>query len=94
MALSLSYVKLFNCFTCRQSSVAYVPQQAWIQNNTVRGNILFGKAFDEGFYQQVVSACALQPDLEIMPAGDNTEIGEKVFVNCCLLALGFFNYLT
>ncbi|XP_035826503.1 multidrug resistance-associated protein 1 [Aplysia californica] len=59
------------------SSVAYVPQSAWIQNNTLRGNILFGKRFDSSFYRSVVKACALQPDLDIMAAGDQTEIGEK-----------------
>ncbi|CAL1542109.1 unnamed protein product [Lymnaea stagnalis] len=59
------------------SSVAYVPQQAWIQNNTVRENILFGRPYDRQFFQQVISACALLPDLDMMPAGDQTEIGEK-----------------
>ena len=58
-------------------SVAYVPQLAWIQNDTVRNNILFGSRYSEDFYQQVISSCALKPDLEIMPAGDKTEIGEK-----------------
>lgn len=55
-----------------------MPQQAWIQNSTVKGNIIFGKTFDSELYQQVVSACALQADLDMMPAGDSTEIGEKV----------------
>jgi ABC-type multidrug transport system fused ATPase/permease subunit len=59
------------------SSVAYVPQQAWIQNNTVKENILFGQGFNEDHYNEVVRACALQPDLDMMPAGDSTEIGEK-----------------
>eukprot|EP00123_Amoebidium_parasiticum_P018424 comp24199_c0_seq1/m.44437 comp24199_c0_seq1/g.44437 ORF comp24199_c0_seq1/g.44437 comp24199_c0_seq1/m.44437 type:complete len:1466 (-) comp24199_c0_seq1:528-4925(-) len=56
---------------------AYVAQQAWIQNATVRDNILFGRAYEERRYRQVVEACALQPDLAILPAGDMTEIGEK-----------------
>uniref|UniRef100_A0AAQ4P7R6 Multidrug resistance-associated protein 1 n=1 Tax=Gasterosteus aculeatus aculeatus TaxID=481459 RepID=A0AAQ4P7R6_GASAC len=58
-------------------SVAYVPQQAWIQNATLRENIMFGQESREAWYQRVVEACALQPDLEILPAGDETEIGEK-----------------
>jgi len=58
-------------------SVAYVPQQAWILNTTLRNNILFGKEYNEGFYNQVLTACALKPDIEILPAGDQTEIGEK-----------------
>ena len=61
-----------------QGSVAYVSQQAWIQNASVRQNILFGKPFDEERYDTVLSACALLPDLEVLPAGDETEIGEKV----------------
>ncbi|XP_064001683.1 ATP-binding cassette sub-family C member 2 [Pogoniulus pusillus] len=60
-----------------QGSLAYVPQQAWIQNATLRDNILFGSELDEKRYQQVIKACALLPDLELLPAGDQTEIGEK-----------------
>ncbi|XP_059169113.1 multidrug resistance-associated protein 1-like [Physella acuta] len=59
------------------SSLAYVPQQAWIQNATVRDNITFGQEFDPTFYTTVIAACALNQDLEILPAGDLTEIGEK-----------------
>jgi ATP-binding cassette subfamily C (CFTR/MRP) protein 1 len=57
--------------------VSYVAQQAWIQNLTVKKNILFGKAFDKSWYRKVVKACALKPDMQILPAGDKTEIGEK-----------------
>ncbi|KAJ1726216.1 hypothetical protein LPJ61_005341, partial [Coemansia biformis] len=56
---------------------AMVPQQAWIMNATLRNNILFGSRFDQEFYDRVVSACALGPDMEMLPAGDQTEIGEK-----------------
>uniref|UniRef100_A0A8C4EG28 Multidrug resistance-associated protein 1 n=1 Tax=Dicentrarchus labrax TaxID=13489 RepID=A0A8C4EG28_DICLA len=57
--------------------VAYVPQQAWIQNSTLKENIMFGQERRDSWYQCVVDACALRPDLEILPAGDETEIGEK-----------------
>uniref|UniRef100_A0A8C3KKR0 Canalicular multispecific organic anion transporter 1 n=1 Tax=Calidris pygmaea TaxID=425635 RepID=A0A8C3KKR0_9CHAR len=60
-----------------QGSLAYVPQQAWIQNATLKDNILFGSELDEARYQQVIKACALLPDLALLPAGDQTEIGEK-----------------
>ncbi|XP_017659517.1 PREDICTED: canalicular multispecific organic anion transporter 1 [Lepidothrix coronata] len=60
-----------------QGSLAYVPQQAWIQNATLKDNILFGSELDEARYQQVLKACALLPDLKLLPAGDQTEIGEK-----------------
>ncbi|XP_056608084.1 multidrug resistance-associated protein 1 [Triplophysa dalaica] len=60
-----------------QGSVAYVPQQAWIQNATLKDNILFGRERIHNWYQNVLEACALLPDLEILPARDATEIGEK-----------------
>ncbi|VDO37669.1 unnamed protein product [Haemonchus placei] len=60
-----------------RGKVAYVPQQPWIQNMTVRDNILFGKPFDKRKYNQVLSACALKPDLKVLANGDLTEIGEK-----------------
>lgn len=60
-----------------KGSVAYVPQQAWIQNDSLRENILFGRPLQEHCYKVVMEACALLPDLEILPSGDLTEIGEK-----------------
>uniref|UniRef100_A0A8B9REZ4 ATP-binding cassette, sub-family C (CFTR/MRP), member 3 n=1 Tax=Astyanax mexicanus TaxID=7994 RepID=A0A8B9REZ4_ASTMX len=60
-----------------RGSVAYVPQQAWIQNATLRDNILFGRPYVEQKYRCVLEACALTPDLEVLPGGDLTEIGEK-----------------
>ncbi|CAL1536758.1 unnamed protein product [Lymnaea stagnalis] len=61
----------------RKGAVAYVPQQAWIQNATVQDNITFGKTFKERKYKMVVSACELERDFTILTAGDQTEIGEK-----------------
>lgn len=65
---------------CRslQGSLAFVPQQAWIQNATLRDNILFGSPHEEDRFQDVIKDCALGPDLELLPGGDLTEIGEKV----------------
>ncbi|XP_004749563.1 ATP-binding cassette sub-family C member 2 isoform X1 [Mustela putorius furo] len=60
-----------------KGTVAYVPQQAWIQNGTIKDNILFGSEFDEKRYQQILEACALLQDLEVLPGGDLAEIGEK-----------------
>lgn len=68
---------LYTNVSC-QGSVAYVPQQAWIQNATVQDNITFGREKLKTWYQRVLEACALLPDLDILPAGDATEIGEKV----------------
>lgn len=60
-----------------QGTVAYVPQQAWILNATVEDNILFGMKMDRTRYNTVLETCTLLPDLTILPAGDQTEIGEK-----------------
>ena len=55
-----------------------MPQQAWIQNASLKDNIVFGKVWNKYHYNRTISGCALEPDLKILPAGDMTEIGEKV----------------
>lgn len=57
--------------------IAYVSQQAWIQNATLQDNILFGKELNRPLYKKIIEACALKPDFDMLPAGDQTEIGEK-----------------
>ncbi|KIW72031.1 hypothetical protein PV04_00255 [Phialophora macrospora] len=59
------------------SSRAFCPQYAWIQNATLKENIIFGKPYKSKWYKEVIKACALEPDLQILPAGDQTEIGER-----------------
>lgn len=56
---------------------AFCPQYAWIQNATVKENIIFGKEFDKKWYNEVVDACALRADFEMLPHADQTEIGER-----------------
>ncbi|KAK2533375.1 Abcc6 [Columba guinea] len=68
--------KTDGCMSMKDTT-AYVPQQAWIQNASVEDNILFGKEMDETWFNRVIDACALQPDLESFPAGRKSEIGEK-----------------
>ncbi|RKP08930.1 P-loop containing nucleoside triphosphate hydrolase protein, partial [Thamnocephalis sphaerospora] len=58
-------------------NIAYVAQQAWLRNVSIRDNILFGQTYDEDRYRRVLHACALERDLEILDAGDRTQIGEK-----------------
>lgn len=58
-------------------SVAYVPQLAWIQNDTLSNNILFSEEYLPRKYSRIKDVCALQPDIDILPHGDRTEIGEK-----------------
>ena len=55
--------------------VAYVPQNPWCQNMSLRDSILFGSAFDEDRYDAVIHACALELDLQILADGDQTKAG-------------------
>lgn len=56
---------------------AYVAQQAWLVNASIKDNILFSAPFDERRYRDVIVACALERDLEILDNGDETLVGEK-----------------
>ncbi|TDL28857.1 P-loop containing nucleoside triphosphate hydrolase protein [Rickenella mellea] len=61
----------------RSGGVAYAAQEAWVQNETIKDNIIFGSAFDEERYKKVIYQCGLERDLSLFEAGDNTEVGEK-----------------
>jgi len=52
--------------------VAYVPQQAWLQNASIKDNIIFSSPWDEARYERVLEACSLSTDLEILEDGDQT----------------------
>ncbi|PHT87427.1 ABC transporter C family member 10 [Capsicum annuum] len=58
-------------------TVAYVSQSAWIQTGSIRENILFGSPLDSQRYKQTLEKCSLLKDLELLPYGDLTEIGER-----------------
>nr|GMC61018.1 ABC transporter C family member 10-like [Ipomoea batatas] len=57
--------------------IAYVSQSAWIQTGTIRDNILFGSSMDSQRYRETLEKCSLVKDLELLPYGDLTEIGER-----------------
>ncbi|GAA6061872.1 hypothetical protein JCM10212_000513 [Sporobolomyces blumeae] len=59
------------------NQTAFVPQQAWLQNASVKDNILFGLPYREHRYKATLEACSLVSDLKILEDGDQTEIGEK-----------------
>lgn len=59
-------------------SVAYCSQTAWIQNASIRENVCFGRPFEEARYWKAVKDACLETDLETLPNGDLTEVGEKV----------------
>ncbi|EDO30727.1 predicted protein [Nematostella vectensis] len=58
-------------------SIAYVSQEPWIFQGTVRENIIFNSTYDAGRYQKVVEACDLKEDFKAFPNGDLSEIGER-----------------
>lgn len=60
-----------------RGTVAYVSQVSWIFNATVRDNILFGSVFESARYERAIDVTALKHDLELLPGGDLTEIGER-----------------
>ncbi|KAI3981302.1 hypothetical protein MKX01_004566 [Papaver californicum] len=57
--------------------IAYVSQTAWIQSGSIQNNIIFGCAMDNKRYQEALQKCSLLKDLEMLPFGDLTEIGER-----------------
>ncbi|CCM03907.1 uncharacterized protein FIBRA_06058 [Fibroporia radiculosa] len=61
----------------RSGGIAYAAQESWVQNETIRDNILFGTPYDEERYHKVITQCGLQRDLDLFDAGDQTEVGEK-----------------
>ena len=58
-------------------SVAYVPQKAWILNDTVRNNIIFKRTFEPDRYNTILNICQLKPDLELFKSGDMTQVSDK-----------------
>lgn len=60
-----------------RGSTAYVAQQSWVMNATVKENIVFGYKWDPQFYDRTVEACALIDDFASLPDGDQTEVGER-----------------
>ena len=58
-------------------TISYAPQTSWIRNATLRQNVLFGQKDDEVKFREVIRACSLEHDLEVLPNGEETEIGEK-----------------
>ncbi|KAJ2554345.1 hypothetical protein EV175_002618 [Coemansia sp. RSA 1933] len=57
--------------------IAYVAQESWLRNATIRENIIFGESYDRERYEEVLRICALKPDLRMLRAGDTTEVGER-----------------
>ncbi|XP_030684712.1 ATP-binding cassette sub-family C member 8 isoform X3 [Nomascus leucogenys] len=61
----------------KRGPVAYASQKPWLLNATVEENIIFESPFNKQRYKMVIEACSLQPDIDILPHGDQTQIGER-----------------
>eukprot|EP01040_Poterioochromonas_malhamensis_P013766 gene13766-15176_t len=57
--------------------IAYCDQRAWVLNDSVQGNILFGKPYDEHKFDTALYAANLEDDIKVLPGGINTQIGER-----------------
>jgi ABC-type transport system involved in cytochrome bd biosynthesis fused ATPase/permease subunit len=79
LAALLGQMKLVEGDYKVQGSICYVPQEAWLLNMSLRDNIIFGSEFDPKHYAKTIKVCSLTRDLELMPDGDRTEIGERGF---------------
>nr|XP_006639066.1 PREDICTED: multidrug resistance-associated protein 4 [Lepisosteus oculatus] len=60
-----------------QGALTYASQQPWVFPGTIRSNILFGREYQQQKYEKVLRACALKKDLDLLPDGDLTVIGDR-----------------
>ncbi|XP_060724517.1 multidrug resistance-associated protein 4 isoform X3 [Tachysurus vachellii] len=58
-------------------NLSYASQQPWVYPGTIRSNVLFGKELQLQKYEKVLNACALKKDMELLPEGDLTVIGDR-----------------
>ncbi|KAK9121647.1 hypothetical protein Syun_019264 [Stephania yunnanensis] len=77
LAAILGEVPIISGINSAHGKIAYVSQTAWILSGNVRENILFGSPMNEQRYRETIVKCALVKDLEMLPFGDLTEIGER-----------------
>ncbi|XP_067211383.1 ATP-binding cassette sub-family C member 5 isoform X3 [Linepithema humile] len=74
---ALGQLKMTKGHILREGTCAYVSQQAWIVSGTFKENVLFGEEFDAKRYYHAITICDLKEDLNMLPGGDDTEIGER-----------------
>ena len=77
MNLLLNEVNIHRGEVRLEGSVAYCSQEPWIFLGTIRQNVLFGNTFDHKKYREVISAACLDKDLQLLPQGDETVVGDK-----------------
>ena len=79
----------------RAGGVAYSAQEPWILSDTVKENVLFGSDLDRARFDQVISAVAFDVDIEHLPDGEDTVVGERgVKLRCVPCDDPFNHFLT
>uniref|UniRef100_A0A3Q3X1T6 Uncharacterized protein n=1 Tax=Mola mola TaxID=94237 RepID=A0A3Q3X1T6_MOLML len=77
LLLHYAFVRFLKTSDRKRGAVAYASQKPWLLNATVVENITFEMPMIKPRYKAVIEACSLQPDIDILPQGDQTEIGER-----------------
>uniref|UniRef100_A0A1B6L2F8 ABC transmembrane type-1 domain-containing protein n=1 Tax=Graphocephala atropunctata TaxID=36148 RepID=A0A1B6L2F8_9HEMI len=77
LQMILKELPLSNGFLHISGSLSYAAQEPWLFEGSVRQNILFGSPYIETRYRLVIRACALRTDLEQLPHGDQTLVGDR-----------------
>ena len=77
MSAIIGEMNLVNGKVKMNGGVGYMSQTNWVQNLTLRENVVFGLPFDEAKYRRVLHDAALEQDIKTLPNGDLTEIGER-----------------
>ncbi|KAK3841969.1 MAG: P-loop containing nucleoside triphosphate hydrolase protein [Linnemannia gamsii] len=77
LAAIMGQIRLMAGSRAVRGTLAYVPHDAWLLNATAKENILFGSSFNQEKYNAILRVCALNRDMNLLSAGDETEIGER-----------------
>ncbi|XP_078379983.1 ATP-binding cassette sub-family C member 4-like [Oculina patagonica] len=77
LMMMLGELRITEGSLCIRGKIGYVPQEAWVFSGSVRQNIVFGQIFEQDRYDKVIRACCLEQDVELLPEGDLTLVGEK-----------------
>jgi len=77
LAAILGEINMLDGHVSRSGTIAYVPQSCWIRNASVKDNVTFSTPFDRTKFDATLKACVLDIDIQTLPAGEDTEIGER-----------------